>query len=240
MKKEHDKRGKHPNSLSNLQLFTPGNQAARRHGAYARYHPPEIVERVTPNADSPDRLENLIQLEEACLHGILQTKAAWDAKSEYGALTHGDYPLTEVRKDHLGTATKRERPDFERLVDRSMAKIMAMVAEKERIQATPVYIAATLARVIDEAEAAGLSAVDTAEQVERAGLAVPFSLQQRVRAELATYEAPEPEGGMTDEELEALSVEYEQEVADENAWLAQRHEEVAEIHESKEGEKRSD
>ena len=233
-----DRRGLHPVNQANW--FTPGNQAARKHGAYARYHPPEIVERVTPNADSPERLENLIQLEEACLHGILQTKAAWDAKSEYGALTHGDYPLTEVRKDHLGTATKRERPDFERLVDRSMAKIMAMVAEKERIQATPVYVAATLARVIDEAEAAGLSAVDTAEQVERAGLAVPFSLQQRVRAELATFEPPEPEGGMPDDELERLSLEYEEEIEGEVEWLEQRREEVSDMHSKQQSEKHSD
>lgn len=236
--KEHDKRGLTPGSQAHW--FQPGNQAARQHGAYARYHPPEIVERVTPNADSPERLENMIQLEEARLHSLLQEKAAWDAKAEYGALAHGDYTLTEIRKDHLGTATRRERPDFERLIDRGMGKIMSLVGEKERIQATPAYVAPSLARVMDEAEASGLNAVETAEACERAGLAVPFSLQQRVRAELATYEAPEPEGGMTDEELERLSLEYEEEIEGEVQWLEQRQEEVAEIHESKEGEKRSD
>lgn len=236
--KEHDKRGMTPGSQAHW--FQPGNQAARQHGAYARYHAPEIVERVTPDAPSPKRLESLIQLEEQRLHALLQEKTSWDAKAEYSELTPANYTLTEIRKDHLGTATKRERPDFERLVDRSMGRIAALVAEKERIQATPSYIAAALSGVMNEAEASGLNAVETAEACERAGLAVPFSLQQRVRAELATYEAPEPEGGMTDEELEALSAKYEQEVADEDAWLAQRHEEVAEIHESKEGEKRSD
>lgn len=236
--KEHDKRGMTPGSQAHW--FQPGNQAARQHGAYARYHAPEIVERVTPDAPSPKRLESLIQLEEARLHSLLQERAAWNAKAEYGALSPTDYPLTEIRTDHLGTARKRERPDFERLVDRSMGRISALVAEKERIEASPSYVAAALASVMDEAEASGLNAVETAEACERAGLAVPFSLQQRVRAELATYEAPEPEGGMTDEELERLSLEYEEEIEGEVQWLEQRHEEVAEIHQSKEGEKRSE
>ena len=235
-----DRRGQHPNSLANLTPWMPGNQAARKHGAYARYHAPEILERVTPNAPSPARLENLIQLEEARLHDLLQGKAAWDAKAEYGALALADYPLIEIKNDHLGTATKRERPDFESLIDRSMGRIAKLLAEKERVQATPAYIAASLATVLDDAEAAGLTAVDTAEQVERAGLSVPFSLQQRVRAELSTFEPPEPEGGMTDDELERLSLEYEEEIEGEVAWLEQRREEVSEMHKSKEQEKQSD
>ncbi|MAG54596.1 hypothetical protein [Halomonas sp. 707B3] len=233
-----DRRGLHPVNQQNW--FAPGNQAARKHGAYARYHPPEIVERITPDAPSPKRLESLIQLEEARLHALLQEKAAWAAKAEYGALAHGDYPLTEVRNDHLGTATKRERPDFEGLIDRSMGRISALVAEKERIKATPAYVANTLARILDEAEAAGLSAVDTAERVERAGLAVPFSLQQRVRAELSTYEPPEPEGGMTDDELERLSLEYEEEIEGEVEWLEQRREEVRDMHSKQQSEKHSE
>ncbi len=235
-----DKRGQHPNSLANLKPWMPGNQAARKHGAYARYHSPEIVERVTPDAPSPKRLESLIQLEEQRLHALLQEKASWDAKAEYGELDPAHYTLTEIRNDHLGKATKRERPDFESLIDRSMGRVAALVAEKERIAATPAYIAVSLATVLDDAEKAGLSAVDTAEQVERAGLAVPFSLQQKVRAELATFEPPEPEGGVTDEELDALSEQYEQEMAGEDAWLEQRREEVSEIHSKQQSEKQSD
>lgn len=226
--------------MNQANWFTPGNQAARKHGAYARYHAPEIVGRVTPDAPSPKRLESLIQLEEARLHDLLQEKAAWDAKADYGELSVASYTLTEIKNDHLGTATKRERPDFESLIDRSMGRIAKLVAEKERVQATPIYIAAALAAVLDEAEKAGLSAVDTAEQVERAGLAVPFSLQQRVRAELATFEPPEPEGGMTDDELERLSLEYEEEIEGEVEWLEQRREEVSDMHSKQQSEKHSD
>lgn len=236
--KEHDKRGLTPGSQAHW--FQPGNQAARQHGAYSRYHAPEIIERVTPDAASPERLESLIQLEEARLHTLLQEKAAWDAKNEYGELATAHYTLTEIRNDHLGTTIKRERPNFESLIDRSMGRIGALVAEKERIQTTPSYIAAALARVLDEAEKAGLSAVDTAEQAERAGLAVPFSLQQRVRAELALIEPPEPEGGVTDDELEALSAEYEQEMENEESWLEQRRADVADIHKAQQREKHSE
>lgn len=231
-------RGKSPGSKQHW--FLPGNQAARRHGAYARYHAPEIIERVTPDAPSPDRIESLIQLEEARLHSLLQEKAAWDAKSEYGELAHSDYPLTEVRKDHLGTATKQERPDFERLIDRSMGRIAALVAEKERIQATPAYVATLTSELFERAEQEGLAAVDTAALFERSGLAVPFSLQQKVRAELALAEPPEPEGGVTDDELERLSREYEEKVEGEVAWLEQRRIEVEQIHKAKEREKHSE
>nr|WP_298059836.1 hypothetical protein [uncultured Halomonas sp.] len=207
---------------------------ARRHGAYARYHAPEIVERVTPGASSIERLENLIQAEEARLHSILQEKGAWDAKVEYGALAHGDYPLTEVRKDHLGTATRRERPDFERLIDRSMGRISHLIEQKERIAASPAHVADRLVEVLNEAQASGMSAADTAEQCERAGIAPPFSLQQRVRAELALIEPPEPEGGVSDDELERLSREYEEEIEGEVAWLERRREEVEQMHKAKE------
>jgi hypothetical protein len=121
-----------------------------------------------------------------------------------------------------------------------MGRIAALVAEKERIQATPPHAAKTLAQTLNDAGAAALSAADTAEQVERSGLAVPFSLQQRVRAELAIFEPAEPEGGMTDDELERLSLEYEEEIEGEVEWLEQRREEVSEMHQSKEKEKRSD
>lgn len=231
-------RGKSPGSQRHW--FLPGNQAARQHGAYARYHAPEVLERIAPDAPSPKRLESLIQLEEARLHSILQEKAAWDAKAEYGALTQGDYTLTEIRNDHLGKATKRERPDFERLVDRSMGRIAALVAEKERIQATPAYVATLTSELFEKAEKEGLAAVDTAALFERSGLAVPFSLQQRVRAELALVEPPEPEGGVTDDELERLSREYDEKVEGEVAWLEQRREEVRDMHSKQQSEKQSD
>lgn len=236
-KRPGDRRGEHPRSLANLRPFLPGNQAARQHGGYARYHPPEVLERVTPDAPAPDRLENLIQLEEARLHELLQSKARWDAKAEYGELAGADYPLTSIRSDASGTTTTRERPDFERLIDRSMGRISTFIDQKERLAASPAYIGDKASQLLDKASDEGMSAVETAELFERTGIAPPFSIQQRARAELATLEPPEPEGGMTDAELERLSAEYEQQTQDEPDWLAERRRQVKEIHKSRDTER---
>lgn len=242
MKKKDDKRGKHPNSLSNLQLFTPGNQAARQHGGYARHFPPDVVSAAeeTDTGDSVGRLEEMVRLERMRLHSTLAAKARWDAGAEYNQLGSADMELSGIETTPQGTTIKRHRPAFELAIDRAVGRLLMIISEQERIASSPAGVATRLNQVLDEAAAAGLSAVDTGEACERAGIAAPFSLQQKIRAELATFEPPEPEGGMTDEELEALSAEYEQEVADEDAWLTQRHEEVAEIHQAKEREKHSD
>ena len=235
-----DRRGLHPVNQANW--FAPGNQAARKHGGYARYFPPDVADAAAESdpGNSVGRLEEMVQFERMRLHSVLEAKAKWDARGEYNELNATDLELSEVTTGHTGTMTKRQRPDFEQAIDRAVGRLLALISEQERIAATPAHVAPALALVLDEAEKAGLSAVDTAEQVERAGLAVPFSLQQRVRAELSTYEPPEPEGGMTDEELDALSEQYEQEVAGEDAWLEERREEVAAMHESKQQEKLSE
>jgi len=209
-KRPGDRRGENPASLANLRLFTPGNQASRQHGGYARHFSPEVVEAATDTdpGDSVGRLEELITLERLRLHSTLAAKARWDA-----------------------------RGDFEQAIDRAVGRLLALIAEQERIAASPAAVAARLSEVLDDAEAAGLDAAATAEACERAGIAPPFSLQQRVRAELATLEPPEPEGGMTDDELERLSAEYEQRMSDEPRWLEDRHQQVQEIHKQRDKER---
>ncbi|MEC9483105.1 MAG: hypothetical protein UMU75_07220 [Halomonas sp.] len=230
-------RGEHPASLANLIPAGPGNQRARKHGGYARYHSAEILERITPAAPSPERIEALIELEEARLHSLLQENARWDARSEYGELAPADYTLTEIQTGRDGTVTKRERPDFERLIDRSMGRISALVDQKERLAVLPVYVATKTAALLDKAEAEGMGAVVCAELFEREGLAVPLSVQQRIRAELASVEPPEAEGGMTDEELERLSVEYEVQAAQEPDWIKKRQQQVKEVHDQRDKER---
>ena len=223
-------RGEHPASLANLIPAGPGNQRARKHGAYARYHPAEITERVTPATSSPERIEALIELEEARLHSVLQEKVRWVARCEYDELASSDLILTEICTGSDGKTTKRERPDFERLIDRSMGRISALVDQKERLSVLPAHVANHTAALRDKAEDEGMRAIECAELFEREGLAVPLSVQQRVRAELSMLEPPEPEGGITDEELERLSVEYEAQAALEPDWLIERQQQMKEIH----------
>lgn len=238
-KRPGDRRGEHPNSLANLASFLPGNQAARQHGGYAQHFPSDVVQTVD-DADSGNnvaRLEGLIRLEQMRLHSVLSAKAKWDAGAEYNELSSADLELTGTDTDAQGTTIRRRRPDFEQAIDRAVGRLLALIAEQERIAATPAHVAARLSEVLDDASAAGLDAATTAEQVERAGLAVPFSLQQRVRAELALIEAPEPEGGVTDDELERLSAEYDAQAAREPDWLAERRRQVKEIHHQRDKER---
>lgn len=230
-------RGEHPASLANLIPAGPGNQRARKHGAYARYHPAEITERVIPDATSPERIEALIELEEARLHSALQEKVRWDARCEYGEVGSADLILTEIRTGSDGKTSRRERPDFERLIDRSMGRISALIDQKERLAVLPAYIATQTATLLDKAETEGMNAIECAELFERQGLAVPLSVQQRVRAELAMLEPQEPEGGVTDEELEQFSAEYEAQIAQESTWLTERQQQVKDIHEQNDRER---
>lgn len=230
-------RGEHPASLANLIPAEPGNQRARKHGAYARYHPAEITERINLGATSPERIEALIELEEARLHSVLQEKVRWSARCEYNEVSSADLILTEIRAGIDGKTTKRERPDFERLIDRSMGRISALIDQKERLNILPTYVATQVAKLLDKADAEGMRAIDCAELFEREGMAVPLSVQQRLRAELATLEPSEPEGGVTDEELERLSEEYEAQIAQESTWLIERQQQVKNIHEQNDMER---
>lgn len=232
-----DGRGKAPGSREHW--FLPGNQAARQHGGYARHFDPELVEAAegTDPGNSVDRLEELVRLERLRLHSVLAAKARWDARGSYGELGSGDLELSGIDTDAQGATVRRRRPDFEGATDRCVGRLLALVSERERIAASPAAVASRLATVLDEAAAAGLDAVSTAEACERAGIAPPFSIQQRVRSELALAEPQEPEGGMTDDELEQLSAEYAEKAQNEPDWLAERRAQVQQIHTERDKER---
>lgn len=237
-----DDRGQHPNSRGNLRPFLPGNRAALKHGGYARHFDPALVSEVedSDSGSNVDRLESLIRLERLRLHSALESRARYQATDDYAQTRGVDLPVTHYESSAAGTVTKRQRPDFEQAIDRSEGRLLALIAEQERLAASPAHVAGRLAEVLDKAADDGLSAVDTAEAVERAGLAVPFSLQKRVHSELALAEPEEPAGGMTDDELEALSEQYEAHADNEKQWLQARREAVARMHKEKEKEKHSD
>lgn len=232
-------RGQHPNSRQNLTPFLPGNKAALKHGGYARHFDPALTAEVedSDSGDNVERLESLIKLERLRLHSALEARASYHASDSYQQTRGIDLPVIHHETHPGGSTTKRQRPDFEQAIDRSMGRLLSLISEQERLSASPAYVAGRLSAILDDAAAAGMSATDTAEQCERAGIDVPFSVQQRVRSELALAEPEEPAGGVTDEELEALSEQYEEHVESEESWLAERRAEVEQMHESKEREK---
>lgn len=187
-------RGQHPNSRDNLTPFLPGNRAAVKHGGYARHFEPELVSEVeaTDSGNNVERLEGLIRLERLRMHSTLEARARYEATDSYAQTRGTDLPVVQHETHAGGAVTKRQRPDFEQAIDRSMGRLLSLISEQERLAASPAHVAGRLAGVLDDALDAGLSATDTAEMVERAGLAVPFSVQQRVRSELAWLSRKSP------------------------------------------------
>lgn len=242
------KKEPHPNSLANLMPIQRGEQRALKHGGYARYFSPDLTDACNSELPAAQRLDTLIELTDLRLRSVLKHRAEWDAKADYGELTHDDYRLEEVtvKETFEGdeTTRKRVRPPFEQLIDALTGRMGWLIAEKHRIErhldVTAGDAAAQRAEIMQRAEDEGWSASDTGMEIEKLGLEVPFTLQQRIRAELALIEPPEPEGGVSDDELEALSAEYAEQIANEDTWLEQRRAEVEVIHKAKEAEKKGD
>lgn len=232
---------------ANLIPAEKGNQRALKHGAYAGALPPDIEQELnTYGRDDIRSLEGEIRLTKGRLMMVTRKRAEWDAREDYSEISSDDYDLTEVtsKTSPMGreTTEKRVKPDFEAQEDRLTRRLawLQQVHDQlsRRIGLTADEAVALRGQILQKSEDEGWSAIDTGWEIEKHGLELPFTLQQKIRAELALIEPPEPEGGMTDEELDALSVEYEQDVANEDDWLAQRHEEVEDIHAAKEAEKK--
>lgn len=242
------KKEPHPNSLANLNPIVRGEQRALKHGGYARYFPPEVTDAADEDLNAASRLDSLIRLTEFRLRSVLMKRAEWDAKDDYGELSSEDYHLSEVTNksgmDGDEKTTKRVRPPFDAMVDTLTGKMGWLVAEKHRIERhldlTAGVAAAKRAEIMEQAEDESWSAADTGSEIEKLGLEVPYTLQQRIRSELALAEPEEPEGGVTDDELDQLSSEYAANVAQEGEWLEARRDEVEEMHQAKEQEKKGE
>lgn len=232
---------------ANIIPIKKGEQRALKHGAYAGALPPDIEQELnTYGREDIRSLEDEIRLTKGRLMMVTRKRAEWDAREDYNEISSDDYDLTEVteKTGPMGreTSEKRVKPDFEAQEDRLTRRLawLQQVHDQlsRRIGLTADEAVELRGRILQQSEEEGWSSIDTGWEIEKHGLELPFTLQQKIRAELALIEPPEPEGGMTDEELDALSAEYEQEVQDEDAWLAQRHEEVEDIHAAKEAEKK--
>ncbi|SFI20854.1 hypothetical protein [Modicisalibacter xianhensis] len=235
-KRKTDGRGKTPGSQKNW--FLPGNQAAVTHGGYVSELPPEIAEQAAELPSTPEHLAELIQLERGRLFMVLKKEAEWNAKVDYNALAHSDYQLNEVvaraSNGEKQTTTKRVRPDFEAQIDRLVGRIGYLVLEHTRIERqlslTGDEAAALRKQIIDQGEAEAWSCTQIGLEIEKRGLEVPFTLQAQIKRELSFIEPEEPDNGLTDDELERLSDEYQQEATSEQQWLEARHEDVKAIH----------
>jgi len=238
----------HP-GWANLIPAEPGNQRARKHGGYSKYLPPEVQDEVNTYGRN-DLLSVIeeIRLTKGRLIMVTRSRAAWDAKVDYAELTDTDYQVDEIAEkktpDGRERSVKRTRPKFEDLEDQLTRRLAWLQQVHDTLSRRVSYTADEAARlrsdIMTRADDEGWTAIETGWEIEKLGLELPFTLQQRIRSELALMEPEEPEGGMTDDELEALSVEYERKMSGEPQWLAERRSEVKEIHEAKDAERKGE
>jgi len=66
--------------------------------------------------------------------------------------------------------------------------------------------------IMERAISEGWSAVEAGYEIEKHGLEVPFTIQQKIKAELSVIEPEMEDNGISDEELEAASIKYSSKV----------------------------
>lgn len=241
---------KHNKGWENLIPAGPGNQRALKHGAYAKHLAPDVVEALEEydTAEKFRSLEGEIQLVRGRLMTVARLRAEWEARADYSELTEQDYQLQEmsVKDTPMGKerSARRVRPDFEGQEERLLGRLGHLIQVHEqlskRVSITADQAVALRSEIMDRAAEEGWLPSATGLEIEKRGLEVPYTLQAQIRSELALAEPEEPEGGMTDDELEQLSRDYESAAEGEDRWLKERREEVERIHQDKEQEKKGE
>ncbi|MCV6589106.1 MAG: hypothetical protein OIF57_08765 [Marinobacterium sp.] len=199
----------------NPSWFQPGNALAVVHGGYSKHLPPEVVSEIpTYGREELRSLSKEIQLTQGQLLLVLKNKAKWEADEEYERVDHTNYPVAEYEdSDHFGKTVKRKRPDYEGQIERLTRRLTWLKQVHEQLAKKPsmTYEEAVTKRreIIEAGIEAGDSWADIGLQIELYGLELPFTIKARINAELALMEPPEPDDGMTDDDLEKAAKDFQ-------------------------------
>ena len=234
--------------------FKKGHQTNRTHGAYSKYLPPDIQEKMhTYGRNDIQSLEDEINLTHGRIIQLQQVRAKWDAKADYDELKEEDYTLVSIETRDgiqgadggIGSETKqlRERPKFEDVEDKLVRRMawLKQVHNQLSKQITLTANEAVLMRyeIMERGIAEGWTATETGAEMEMLGLEVPFTIQQRVRAEMALIEPEEVEGGMSDDDLEARAIEYAEIISNEDEKLKERKDALDDLYSIEQGKRES-
>ena len=198
-------------------------------------------------------LEDEINLTHGRIIQLQQVRANWDAKADYDELKEEDYTLVSIETRDgikgadggIGSETKqlRERPKFEDVEDKLVRRMawLKQVHNQLSKQITLTANEAVLMRyeIMERGIAEGWTATETGAEMEMLGLEVPFTIQQRVRAEMALIEPEEVEGGMSDDDLEARAIEYAEIISDEDEKLKERKDALDDLYSIEQGKRES-
>lgn len=231
------------NKLANLKPYVAGESRTEvvTHGAYTKFLPPDIqAELNTYGRNELREVIEEIRLTKGRLMIVNRNKAAWDASQECGMLTDEDYHLEEIETGEGGLQgntrkEKRKRPDFEHHEDRLTRRLAWLMQVQDQLSKKASFTAdeaiAMRREIIERGEASGWTYAQIGMEIEKYGIELPFTLQALIRHELDQPQIEADNGGLTDDELEQLSAEYERSVKDDDEWLKSRKAEVQEIHE---------
>jgi len=202
--------------------FRPGNNVAKSHGAYTKYLPPEIQEQVnTFGRDDFRSLESEIRLSKGKLIMTEQKRIEWDEKLKSNTLVDSDFYISGVKRKlsdnkELEKEVTRKRPDFEAQEERLTRRIawLAQVHDQLSKRSSMTADEGIMLRmeIMERAISEGWSAVEAGYEIEKHGLEVPFTIQQKIKAELSIIEPEMEDNGISDEELEAASIKYSSKV----------------------------
>lgn len=230
------------NKLANLKPYEAGERRpeAVTHGAYTKFLPPDVqAELNTYGRNELREVIEEIRLTKGRLLIVSRNKAAWDASNECGLLTDDDYLLEEIETGKGGLQgntrkEKRKRPDFEHHEDRLTRRLAWLMQVQDQLSKKASFTAdeaiAMRREIIERGEASGWTYAQIGMEIEKYGIELPFTLQALIRHELDQPQIEADSGGLTDDELEQLSAEYERSVKDDDEWLKSRQAEVQEIH----------
>lgn len=216
------------------------NNLFMSHGAYAHFFPKHILKAI--NKSTYVEMMSVfdeIRLTKARLMQVMERREEWEKL--YGDEFHANpehFPYSEMTEE-TGSAgnkrtTKRIRPDFEGVEDRLVNRLGTLIDLQNRISKSagldPQAALRIRADLMKYARIAKWTAVELGTELDIRGIEVPYTLQQRIKAELATIEPPEPSGGITDEEINRLAKESDSAAKFELAWLEKRRQELNDLH----------
>lgn len=221
-------------------------ESCASHGAYAKYFPKEIVKELeSEGLLGLTSIASEIFLTKCRLLALQQRRKVWDETEEKKRA----YQLEEIEEGVNDTTggfnrTLRKRPDFEGQEERLIRLLMKMLTTQEQLRQLKQHSdeerIMRRAEIIDYGRASGWTYTQIGMEIERFGFEVPFTIKQLIQQELELPIIEQEDNGITDEELEKLSREFEEKNKDAVSWLEERREDVKKIHAKTDMEKVSD
>lgn len=228
-----------------LGRFTKGNRFSMVHGGYARLTSmdPDVL-RIVSNVNPLNLATELatVRAQYLSMLNYLTTEKA--AIVEMYANGECFFEFDGETKKSLNKALAEIESSLSgklRTLENSIANLTAVTAkieidylklEQKAYELPPVDAATGLMlrkKIFKERESKNLSALETARRFEYYGLKVPDTILEEAKREIATYEPPTDDDGISDDELDRLVEEHQEKKRKKLAELPEKREAILKI-----------